>query len=324
MTEHRPSVQRRVVSVVPSNHEVKTKRFATFRRRATVFLAATAAAATYGYGDAAVQIGKDILHGSIQTERRLQPDVGFANNGLIGITPSTVLPGVLETKYFNPESGWQSYNVIVPNTKANGITVNAEIFGSDVTMQQQQSTNGDVNFEIQYAPMVGIHTIDRQLALGNDAHFKVEGAIPHDKPEMTLWISPEEDSAKITEASLGNFYGALEHVDTVSTSDGREKTTAQYPDPDDGNLKGGDFYSLPLPKEGTVSFWKNTVSPTMVQKQEFTNGERLDIEVRRHEWRPEFGHALKPKWLETVRVWQRFKGDTLPKWKFSYKIEPPK
>lgn len=291
------------------------------KRRGTALLTAgaifTTCAVPYTiFHDTLTQLASNVT--DIRTERQPQPDQGFVHNGHIGIEPSMYLPGVIDLKRLDKESEtWKTYNVIVPDVVANGISTNAEIFGTRVHMEHTTSQNGDIDFAIQFEKMHGFRLIDEHHAYGNGAHFKIRGTIPAGKAEITTWIEPNEDSAPIEKASIANFFGAAEAVNTFVINETDEHHVSMYPKPNDGNFELGDFYTLPLSNaRGTLSFWNDRYN--LVQYQRYTAAEVLNFEIRSHQWRPEYGNAEQDPWIETLRIWQPLDGEHRPTWTFGY------
>jgi hypothetical protein len=274
-----------------------------------------------------VEFTQDICDAvNIPTDRKDQPYVGFAHNDSIGIEPSTYLPGLLDLKYHDPETQvWETYNVIVPNVVANNSDVNAEIYGATVTMEHNETPDGGVVFAINYEPFDEIKCIDGIVETPNGAHFQVVGSIHESNPEISMQIVPHDGSAEIESASLGNFFGAAEMVDQFQVEGQQTHFAEEYPQPNDGTFMLGDFYSLPLPENGIINF--GSMESNMHQWQRFTDGERLEYEIRAHNWRPEFSGQTYPNWFEVHRVWQDFteanssNREDLPTWTFGYNLE---
>ena len=289
-------------------------------RKLAVFCAATALSTVYMYGDTVTQAVSDLKN--VQTERSVQTDDSFVNNGIIGIRLSTYLPGVLDLERRNPRTNaWEGYNVIVPNVVAHNLENSTEIFNARTTMQQRIKPDGTVEFEIPYEKLQGLRVIDGQPIFGNGAHFKIVGEMRKDEPAVSISIVPNEDSAPIQNASLGNYFGAIKEVSEITIGEQTLHVT-DYPEPHDGNLKNGDFYSPEISQSGEIVFGND--DNLFEQSQSFTNANRLDFEVREHQWRPEFGKMKLKPWIETIRVWQTKVKNKFPVWKFGWRNNDPK
>lgn len=301
---------------VISNHALRrSQRTDVLKRFGHIGSAAFLTYSTFFYGDTAGQMITNVQEPLIKA-RQVQAAEPLIHNNLIAIEPPVYLPGLFALQYKTQEDEWEGYNVVVPNVVANGIEVSAEIFSAKTHTTQIIDENGDTNFEIAYEKFDGIRFIDGHLAVGNGAHFKIVGTMPKDKKEVTMQIVPEEDSAPIERASLGNYFGAVKNVNEVDVHGQGRYYTKNYPAPNDGNMEQGDFYTIPVSSDAEVAF--GNVSGTFVQRQIVNQGDELDIEIRSHHWRPELGNERQNPWVETVRVWQRFDGEKLPQWTFSW------
>ncbi|HVZ67705.1 MAG TPA: hypothetical protein VG917_05610 [Patescibacteria group bacterium] len=216
----------------------------------------------------------------------------FDDNGLIGVGPSAVKPGILDLSYKDKNGQWIVYNNIVPVTLVGNEWSNAEI--SQVPLQKEVLTDTKGRQYIEY-----------KYSLPNGSKIALDISLNPNEKAAYVTVKPLPGSAPIDNVQIGNFWGLKEGVKTVKIGNKVMHATDNPPPIDDYGANGRWEGPFPLSPATPVEFWGT--GPKQIQQIVGNPGGNIAAvtEIRNTPWdrtQDQLRNATTPNspWTEMV------------------------